>query len=79
MCDFLIFRVNFVLLVVQTQQKAVKAADERYRREIEAHAGAITALRQAEDAEDVSRSLHFQFFVILVHTAAIAISPAFGG
>lgn len=40
---------------LQEHQRAAKAAEERYRQELEAHAGAITALRQAEEAQDVSR------------------------
>ena len=38
----------------QIQRTAARAAEERYRKELEAHAGAITALRNAEDAQDVS-------------------------
>lgn len=40
---------------MQDQHKATRAAEERYRNELEAHAGAITALRQVEDSQDVSR------------------------
>lgn len=44
----------FLCFLLQIQQKAVRAADERYRNELEAHAGAIAALRQGEQAQDVS-------------------------
>lgn len=46
--------VAVCFLFLQTQQKAARDAEERYRKELEAHAGAITALRQAEDTQDVS-------------------------
>ncbi|CAN0235319.1 unnamed protein product, partial [Ectocarpus sp. 13 AM-2016] len=39
---------------LEVQRTAARAAEERYRQELEAHAGAITALRQAEDAQDAS-------------------------
>lgn len=41
---------------IQEQHKAARTAEERYRNELEAHAGAITALRHAEDSQDVSIS-----------------------
>ncbi|CBJ29951.1 hypothetical protein Esi_0166_0071 [Ectocarpus siliculosus] len=47
-------RTEDVRKELEVQRTAARAAEERYRQELEAHAGAITALRQAEDAQDGS-------------------------
>ena len=47
--------VCFAVVFVQVQRKTARAAEERYRQEVEAHAGAIAALREAEDAQDVRK------------------------
>lgn len=43
-----------LLPVEQIQRTAARDAEERYRKELESHAGAITALRNVEDSLDVS-------------------------
>lgn len=55
--------LNFYFIFIfsfsrQVQRASARAAEERYRKELEAHAGAITALRHAEDAQDVSFPTH---------------------
>ncbi|CAM9345119.1 unnamed protein product [Scytosiphon promiscuus] len=45
-------RMDGISKELEVQRTAARAAEERYRQELEAHAGAITALRQAEDAQD---------------------------